>query len=291
MPIAAVVSRSSVGLLLVLSLGTASWAQSEQAHGTAATRGNRCDSIPPVGTRTDTVFGSVTIEPADPALAGWEGMLLDGFRTYFKLPEGVRVPVYRGVAHVNSRSFPDTMSLDIRGEADAELDRSGKLGSSRIEVSTLSPAIDESILLAVRRLDSAGVIPPLPEKMSERSVGIRFKVRQFHDSVHGAEPLVIVEQPFWLFARPVTAVPGNPKPDYPADLRQGKVEGEVVLDFVVDQDGLARPETMQVVKKTNSAFVLAVREVLPRLRFNPATIDGCPVAMLVQLPFGFRIPN
>jgi hypothetical protein len=253
--------------------------------------GNRCDSLPPVGTRMDTVFGTVTIEPDDPALAGWEAMLLDGLRMYFQLPPRSRVPVYNGVSRVSSRSFPDTISLYIRGEADVELERSGKLGSPRIKVSTLSPAIDESILLAVRRLDSAGVIPPFPEKASERSVSIRFEVRQSHDSSSRARPLVLVEQPFWLFAQPVTAASGNPAPDYPADLRQGKIEGDVLIGFVVDQDGLARPETMQVLRKTNSAFVFAVREVLPRLRFHPATIGACPVAQLVQMPFGFRIPK
>jgi TonB family protein len=274
---------------LVLALGTASRAQSGQADGIAALRGNICDSIPPVGTRTDTLVGWVTIEPADTVLAGWDAMLLDGLRMYFHLPPDIGVPVHNGVSHDTSRAFPDTISLAIRGEVSAELDRSGKLGRPTLDVSTLSRAIDESLIAAMRNLGSAGVLPPLPPGMSGRSVRVRFDVSQSPDSGKLSKPLAVVTQPTWHIGAPVSAIPGNSPPPYPRHELKRKIEGDVLVSFVVDQDGLARPETVRVIRSDGVNFEKAVLEVLPSFRFNPATINGCPVAALVQMPFGFRI--
>ena len=70
-------------------------------------------------------------------------------------------------------------------------------------------------------------------------------------------------------------------------LRDSGVEGRVVATFVVDAEGRARDVEAQA---SHAAFAQAVREVLPRWRFQPARdASGRAVAAPVRQVFRFRI--
>src|SRR5262245_32228184 len=77
------------------------------------------------------------------------------------------------------------------------------------------------------------------------------------------------------------------RPTYPEVLRMAGVGGRVVLRFVVDTLGLVERETVVVREASHARFENAVRDVLPRMRFTPAQLDGHPVRMLVEMPFEF----
>lgn len=87
--------------------------------------------------------------------------------------------------------------------------------------------------------------------------------------------------------KPVGSAAGNPAPRYPQALREAGVEGEVIAQFVVDDDGRADLSTWRVLRSSHALFTQAVRDVLPELRFIPAEIDGQKVHQLVQMPFVF----
>ena len=78
-------------------------------------------------------------------------------------------------------------------------------------------------------------------------------------------------------------------PLYPASLRSTKVEGEVLVAFVVDSSGLAIPSTMKVLRSTDSLFTAAVRAAIADMRFVPAQFNGRKVKQLVQQPFFFDV--
>lgn len=89
----------------------------------------------------------------------------------------------------------------------------------------------------------------------------------------------------------VVAEPPRPiaqwAPRYPVALRDSGVEGRVVVTFVVDAEGRARDVEAQA---SHAAFAQAVREVLPRWRFQPARdAAGRAVAAPVRQVFRFRI--
>ena len=88
---------------------------------------------------------------------------------------------------------------------------------------------------------------------------------------------------------PVSAAPGSTMPRYPVILREAGVEGEVLVSFVVGEDGLADPSTLKVIRSTHELFSDAVREALPAMRFTPAELGGRKVKQVVQQPFTFRI--
>jgi TonB family protein len=88
-----------------------------------------------------------------------------------------------------------------------------------------------------------------------------------------------------------TAVPyyNNPRPRYPYSLLSMGMEGNVVVQFVVDSTGAADMRSLRVLRSTHELFTRAVRAVLPKLRFLPAEVAGNKVDMLVEQPFQFSV--
>jgi len=133
------------------------------------------------------------------------------------------------------------------------------------------------------------VIPPL------RSDSIELRLRVHYADERGplSLPLMRVALPPAYFEfqvdKPALQKRGGPAPRYPRDLRESGVEGEVLVQFVVDQTGRAEMRTFKVLKSSHDEFTRAARAVLPLMSFSPAELDGCKVRQLVQLPFAFKL--
>jgi TonB family protein len=78
-------------------------------------------------------------------------------------------------------------------------------------------------------------------------------------------------------------------PAYPAALRQAGAEGEVMMQFVVDEQGRVEPKSEQTLKSTDPQLTAAVTTWLRDVQFTPAQAAGKPVAQMVQMPFEFHI--
>jgi protein TonB len=78
-------------------------------------------------------------------------------------------------------------------------------------------------------------------------------------------------------------------PRYPEVLRRAGIEGQVVAQFVVDQDGRVEGGTVKFVRSDNPLFEDPVRAALTRMRFTPAAIGGKRVRQLVEMPFVFTL--
>ena len=81
----------------------------------------------------------------------------------------------------------------------------------------------------------------------------------------------------------------NPMPRYPDELRMAKIEGEVLAQFVVGEDGRANPETLKILKTSHDLFSEAVRKALPTMQFDAAQSNGRNVKQLLQMPFTFSL--
>jgi TonB family protein len=84
-------------------------------------------------------------------------------------------------------------------------------------------------------------------------------------------------------------LPDNQGPRYPDALREAKVEGEVVVQFVVDATGRVDMSTVRVLRSTDPQFTAAMRESLASWRFTPAEVNGRPVKQLLEIPFQFKL--
>ncbi len=85
--------------------------------------------------------------------------------------------------------------------------------------------------------------------------------------------------------------PINPQPRYPSLLRAAHVEGEVLVQFVVDTTGRPDVSTFKVLKSTHDLFAQSVKAVLPNMKFYPAEVGGKAVKQLVQMPFQFKLSH
>lgn len=96
--------------------------------------------------------------------------------------------------------------------------------------------------------------------------------------------------------RAVLPAPGSSEPIYPAELKAKKVEGMVLAQFVIDENGLVNTSTFKILHKrdevagtSHAEFEDAVRNALPNMRYVPAQVNGHNVKQLVQQPFQFSL--
>jgi protein TonB len=82
---------------------------------------------------------------------------------------------------------------------------------------------------------------------------------------------------------------GGESPEYPASLRSMGIEGKVLAQFVVGENGRYEGGSLKILDSSNPAFTAAVKDALPRMRFSAAQIGGKKVAQLVQMPFQFHL--
>src|SRR5690606_2350071 len=72
--------------------------------------------------------------------------------------------------------------------------------------------------------------------------------------------------------KPRLVKPG--KPTYPISLASEGIDGRVRLRYIVTEDGLAFPQSIQVVASTHPAFNAAAKETVRTGRFAPGQLDG-----------------
>ena len=80
-------------------------------------------------------------------------------------------------------------------------------------------------------------------------------------------------------------------PAYPESMLKRRIEGMVLVQYVVDTLGHADTSTFRVISATHSDFAQAVKLTLPRMRFRPAIMSNRLVPQLVQQPFAFKIQD
>lgn len=104
-------------------------------------------------------------------------------------------------------------------------------------------------------------------------------------------PVTKEENPYFEFqvTRQVEPIGMPVSPQYPVSLRSAGVSGEVLIQFVVDTTGHVETRGVRILRSSDDLFSLAAREVLPRLRFRPAELEGRKVRQVVQQPFSFSV--
>jgi TonB family protein len=80
-------------------------------------------------------------------------------------------------------------------------------------------------------------------------------------------------------------------PAYPESMLRRRIEGSVIVQYVVDTLGHADTLTFRVISATHADFARAVKNTLPFMRFRPAVMANRHVPQLVQQPFSFKIQD
>lgn len=91
--------------------------------------------------------------------------------------------------------------------------------------------------------------------------------------------------------KPAIPYEDNPKPLYPSKLERKGVDGEVLVQFVIDTTGRVDMSTTRVLRSTDSLFAQSVINVLPHMKFYPAQLNGHKVKYAAEFPFSFVKPR
>lgn len=88
-----------------------------------------------------------------------------------------------------------------------------------------------------------------------------------------------------LDERPVPTF--RPKPMFPLEMKRAKIEGEVMVGFIVDRDGNVYGP--QVLRSSRHEFESAALEGVLRWKFRPGYEAGRPVSSHVIVPISFSM--
>lgn len=79
------------------------------------------------------------------------------------------------------------------------------------------------------------------------------------------------------------------EPRYPDLLRAQRIEGQVIVTYVVDSLGRVEPASIRMVESAHALFEPAVRQAVMATRFRPAEWRGRKVRQLVQQSYVFTL--
>jgi len=136
-------------------------------------------------------------------------------------------------------------------------------------------------------------IPPvnLQERFDPRDYsGVGVEGGVFSGVEGGTGPVVDLAQ---VFAEAVVdEVPERiscPVPEYPRMMQQANIEGQVLLQFVVETDGHVKGENIEVLNASHKAFEGPARDMISKCLFRPGRVRASPVRVLVQMPIVFNL--
>ena len=81
----------------------------------------------------------------------------------------------------------------------------------------------------------------------------------------------------------------SPPPRYPELLRQAHIEGEVMIEGVVDTLGHMERGTLRVMSSPHPALSASATECLSSAVFRPGRVNGRAVRVLIMLPVRFTV--
>jgi protein TonB len=80
-----------------------------------------------------------------------------------------------------------------------------------------------------------------------------------------------------------------PLPEYPRMMQQANIEGQVLLQFVVETDGHVSPRSIESLNSSHKAFEGPARDMIAKCLFRPGRVRASPVRVLVQMPIIFNL--
>ena len=208
-------------------------------------------------------------------------------QTYFQRPEHVRLPFWALTVGRAPRPGPST-TLHARGLIRFRLDAVGHLADQDIAVDYPSDDLDQSIIRAVKRADSANLFPPPSRAVLHDHGTIRLRLMEFPDSVATQFPLIRMIVPAVVVDSAPSLI-SFPRLSYPDELRQAGVGDHVAVRFLILPDGHVDRNSLDLVAATYREFAREAVDRVEDARFRPARIGGCAVPMVVTLPVNFKI--
>lgn len=260
-----------------------------------ATSGPLCDSAAGAMTVSRVpVHAYLLAERRSRAIPAHYGdLILQGVAARFSLPDDLsKIPWADAGQLLRERGIrlergKEAFSPSFDAEVGFTLHRDGSATEFRAG-SGAAGALEMALITAIARASADRLLPVLLDDVSGDKVPLRLRLATTAREAIARRALFEVDYDIAL-GESVRPQSGNPFPRYPDELQRAGVSGEVLVQFVVDTTGRVEMNTYRALSYSDPAFLWEVTNVVPRLRFKPARVRGCPVRQLVQLPFGFNI--
>lgn len=81
----------------------------------------------------------------------------------------------------------------------------------------------------------------------------------------------------------------GPALPYPELLRHAGIQGQVIVQAIIDTSGRAEPQSVKVIRSPHPGFDESARNYVLRALFRPARVDGHPVRALLSVPIDFKM--
>lgn len=249
----------------------------------------------------------IIVDPVDTTnhlTRAYGALVGEGIRQFLSVPKPLSLHVYDPRTARSRPTGTDSMSavLTLRSAYRATLHRDGHLTQIRVVSGTRDEAFDAAFVQAMEQLSTSELLPPptapaatfrggeldlriivTPESMSLTSPGVS------GPATEGVTPILLLRLPIRHITQNVRPKPVPHAVEYPMDLRRAGVEGHTRFEFVVDTSGRVDLSSAAVMSATAPAFVMAIANALPKLRFEPLKVEGCPAPVLMQMPFDFTL--
>ncbi|MEO8334292.1 MAG: TonB family protein [bacterium] len=216
-------------------------------------------------------------------------------------------PIQRGF--VEAEPYNPAARSQPSAVANATISPQALASSNSFDTVAVAPSnrdVAERVLPAVAPQALPQTVPPkaaareLPRPQTTPVVAVPTRKRP--DSVQTRAPTPVVEKAPEARARSEAAnaptspvlIGTAPQPQYPDGLRDQQVEGDVVVQFVVEENGRPDVSSMTVVRSPHALLTNAVRAVLPQMQFEPARTappQSIPRPETVRFAFTFRAPR
>jgi RNA polymerase sigma factor (sigma-70 family) len=131
--------------------------------------------------------------------------------------------------------------------------------------------------------EESGMKARVIETMQKRSSASEANVARLAARLAELSPYSVKE----LDRMPALSVPLPPI--YPAELKQAGVEGEALMEFVIDRTGAVTE--VKAVRSTHLEFEVAAEEALKQWKFTPGQKGGLAVNTRVQQVLKFELPK
>jgi protein TonB len=153
---------------------------------------------------------------------------------------------------------------------------------------------------ALRGFQTVAAFSEIPTSIPPVDLAERFDPRDYSGvGVEGGvadgvpvDPALVTTTEF-VYAANITEEPPELReaPDlvYPPLLRQGGVEGTVMLEFVVNAEGRVEVNTVSVVSCSHPGFQMPAVDLARRAVFRPGRVGGRAVRVLVRMPVTFAL--
>ena len=206
-------------------------------------------------------------------------LVAQGIRESLHLPHPLALDVY-DVGYV-VRGPGDTLwaaHADVSGMLALTLERTGRLRHVELLSSTLSPPLDDALVAAVTRADSAQAFPPVPDQVIGDSVHVRVALVTFDERRPiPSQPFFRIHVPIIREVTPARPRPGNRLKMLPDADALAATGGLLEVHVVVSPEGHVVPSALWVEQASDRAWLQAVGDALGDFVYDPAVIRGCAV--------------